>query len=172
MADRVFALEVAAAAGVVERLIESELNGRFRFPVRGGLDERVIEIRGKTDRIDVLDDGTLRVIDYKLGRMPDLDSSVQIGVYAHCARQWIEQRDGRSHPVSAASYLAFGDDHKFEGKLARTARRSRAGDPGQGWRVCHRGRAHRGRGVSAAPAHTLGVSVVRLCWNLSQGIPG
>lgn len=120
VADRVFALEVAAAAGVVERLIESELNGHFRFPVRGGLDERVIEIRGKTDRIDVLDDGTLRVIDYKLGRMPDLDSSVQIGVYAHCARQWIEQRDGRSHPVSAASYLAFGDDHKFEGKLART----------------------------------------------------
>jgi RecB family exonuclease len=120
VADRVFALEVAASAGVVERLIESELNGRFRFPVRGGLDERLIEIRGKTDRIDVLDDGTLRVIDYKLGRMPDVDSSVQIGVYAHCARQWIEQRDGRPHPVSAASYLAFGDEHKFEGRIART----------------------------------------------------
>ena len=120
VADRVFELEVASGAAVRARLLESELSGPFTFPVLSGLDERRIEIRGKADRIDVLADGTLRVIDYKLGRMPDVATSVQIGVYAHCARQWIEAKDGQLHPVSAAAYLAFGDERQFEGRLGKT----------------------------------------------------
>jgi hypothetical protein len=46
---------------------------------------------------------------------------VQIGVYAHCARQWLEARDGKPHPVTSAAYLAFGDERRLEGPLARSA---------------------------------------------------
>lgn len=119
VADRVFELEVAAGRPVVRRLIEVELAGTFRFPILHGLAERDIAIKGKADRIDVLDDGSIRVVDYKLGRMPDLERSIQIGVYAHCARQQLEAADGRPHPVSGAAYLAFGDERRLEGSLAR-----------------------------------------------------
>ncbi len=117
VAARVFELEAASGAVVRERLLEYELNGAFAFPVKFGFDTRTIEIRGKTDRIDVLGDGSLRVVDYKLGRMPDLHSSIQIAVYAHCAQAALEARDGRPHPVSAAMYVAFGDDRRLEGRL-------------------------------------------------------
>ena len=117
LAERVFELEADDGGRIVERLIEYPLVGRFTFPELGGLRSRHIEIRGKADRIDVFDDGSLRIIDYKLGKMPDVDSSVQIGVYAHTARQALEGRDGRSHPVAAAMYLAFGEERRLDGRL-------------------------------------------------------
>ena len=46
------------------------------------------------------DDGSLRVIDYKLGRLPDLDDVDSDRVYAHCAQQMLEAEDGRPHPVA------------------------------------------------------------------------
>ena len=85
------------------------------FPQLLGL-KKTIEVRGKADRVDVFHDGSLRVIDYKLGRLPDV-SSVQIGVYAHCARAVLTSRDGRPHPVKSAMHHAFGDDKRLEGKL-------------------------------------------------------
>ncbi|MEO7191312.1 MAG: PD-(D/E)XK nuclease family protein [Vicinamibacterales bacterium] len=118
VAERVFELEVAAGLPVSERLLERELVGAFTFPSADG--PRQIQIRGKADRIDVLEDGSLRVIDYKLGRMPDLDASVQVAVYAHCAQQLLESRDGQPRPVRSAAYLAFGDDRRLEGRLDRT----------------------------------------------------
>jgi RecB family exonuclease len=132
LAERVFQLEADAGGEVVRRLIEFPLEGTFVFPGLGGLREQAVAIRGKADRIDVFDDGTLRVIDYKLGRLPDLETSVQVGVYAHAARQHLE-RDGQSHPVRAAMYLAFGDDRQLEGRLGRKGDvdatiRARAGD--------------------------------------------
>jgi RecB family exonuclease len=117
VAERVFDLEITAGIGVRRRLLEYDLVGAFTFPVRNGLLSRTIEIHGKADRIDVLADGTLRVVDYKLGRMPDLDASIQAGVYAHCARQRLEADDGQAHPVSWAGYLAFGDERRLEGRL-------------------------------------------------------
>jgi RecB family exonuclease len=134
LAERVFELESDAGGRIVERLIEHTLEGAFRFPLLGGLRQRDIEIRGKADRIDVFEDGSVRVIDYKLGRLPDTETSVQIGVYAHAARQALEARDGRPHPVAAAMYLAFGDDRRLEGRLgdrdvpAAIAVDARAGD--------------------------------------------
>jgi RecB family exonuclease len=118
MAERVFELEALSGRPVKERLLERELAGPFVFPVRHGFATRTIEIRGKADRVDVFEDGSLRVIDYKLGRMPDLESSVQVAVYAHCAQQQLEARDGAPHPIAAAMYLAFGDDRRLEGRLA------------------------------------------------------
>jgi RecB family exonuclease len=117
VAERVFELEANAGRGVVRRLLERDVSGTFVFPHLHGFTTRTVDIRGKADRIDVLEDGTLRVIDYKLGRMPDTKTSVQVGVYAWCASQALEAETGRPHPVSAAMYLAFGDDRRLEGPL-------------------------------------------------------
>lgn len=117
VADRVFELEAATPGEVQRRRMEVPIEGPFQFPVRGGLSTRTIEIKGKADRVDLMADQSLRVVDYKLGRMPDLASSVQVAVYAHCARQMAEAEDGRAHPVSAAMYLAFGDERRLDGRL-------------------------------------------------------
>jgi RecB family exonuclease len=117
VAERVFELEIAAGAGVRRRLLEVDLVGSFVFPSRLGFETRTIAIRGKADRVDVLDDGSLRVVDYKLGRMPDVERSIQVAVYAYCARQQMESAEGRPHPIASASYLAFGDDRRFEGRI-------------------------------------------------------
>jgi RecB family exonuclease len=109
VAVRVFEHEAAAGGRIVAREIEQSLTGAFTFPFLGGFGQRAIEIRGKADRIDVFDDGSLRVVDYKLSRPPDKES-VQIAVYAHCARQQMEARDGRPHPIRDAAYLAFAED--------------------------------------------------------------
>jgi RecB family exonuclease len=121
VAERVFELEIAAGVQVRRRLLEIELVGEFQFPARLGFETRAIAIRGKADRVDVLEDGRLRVVDYKLGRMPDLETSVQVGVYAHCVQQQLEAEDGLPHPVASASYLAFGDDRRLEGRLGGTS---------------------------------------------------
>ncbi|ODS57779.1 MAG: hypothetical protein ABS36_04865 [Acidobacteria bacterium SCN 69-37] len=117
VADRVLELEVASGEPVAARRLEVPIDGAFVFPLRGGLTSTTITIRGKADRVDILGDGALRVIDYKLGRLPDLETSVQVAVYGHCARQVIEAEDGRPHPVADAMYLAFGDDRRFDGRM-------------------------------------------------------
>jgi RecB family exonuclease len=118
MAERVFELESDAGGEIVDRLIEFPLEGTFSFPKLNGLAPREIAIRGKADRIDVFSTGALRVIDYKLSRLPDTDSSIQIAVYAYAVQQLLEARDGRPHPVSEAMYLAFGDERQTQGPLA------------------------------------------------------
>jgi RecB family exonuclease len=116
VAARVFELEAADTREVRERLIEEKLEDAFTFPVHHGFGTRSIAVRGKADRIDVLEDGSLRVVDYKLGRMPHLETSVQVGVYAYCAREKLTARDGRPHDIAGAMYLAFGED-KLEGRV-------------------------------------------------------
>ena len=115
VAERVFELEADSGVAIAERRLETALNGVFVFP--RGFETRQIDIRGKADRVDVLADGSISVVDYKLGRMPDLRSSVQIAVYAHCARQALEAADGRPHRIASAMYLAFGDDRRLEGPI-------------------------------------------------------
>ena len=43
---------------------------------------RSVALRGKADRIDLLDDGTFRLIDYKLGWPPDRARALQLPIYA------------------------------------------------------------------------------------------
>jgi RecB family exonuclease len=121
LAERVFELESDAGGRIVERLLECDLRGPFTFPQLLGIKQKTVEVRGKADRVDVFDDGSVRVIDYKLGRLPDAETSLQIGVYAHCVRALLAARDGRSHPVKSAMYLAFGDDRKLEGSLGTSS---------------------------------------------------
>jgi RecB family exonuclease len=59
-----------------------------------------MRLRGKADRIDLLDDGTLRVVDYKLGRAPKPARALQLPVYGVCVTQQLEGRHGRS-PTAA-----------------------------------------------------------------------
>jgi RecB family exonuclease len=117
LAERVFELEADRAESVSRRLLECDLKGPFVFPLLGGLKTRTVEISGKADRIDVMANGSIRVIDYKLSRLPDLRSSVQIAVYAYAAKQLLEASDGQPHPIAGAAYLAFGDEDKLEGAL-------------------------------------------------------
>jgi RecB family exonuclease len=117
VAERVFELEAEDGGEVVARRLEEVLKGEFRFPILGGLDETTIAINGKADRIDVFRDGSLRVVDYKLGRMPDLKTSIQIATYAWAAQQQLQARDHQSHPIAAAMYLAFGDEQRLDGRL-------------------------------------------------------
>jgi RecB family exonuclease len=118
MAERVFELESDAGGDIVDRLIEFPLEGPFSFPTLNGFSQREIAIRGKADRIDVFRTGELRVIDYKLSRLPDTEASIQIAVYAHAVQKMLEARDGRPHPITQAMYLAFGDERQTEGRLA------------------------------------------------------
>ncbi len=117
VAERVFQLEADDPGVVVSRLLETELKGPFVFPRLGGFKTATIEISGKADRIDVLQGGQIRVVDYKLSRLPDTAASIQIAVYAHAARQLLEKREGRTYTVVDAMYLAFGDENRFEGRL-------------------------------------------------------
>jgi RecB family exonuclease len=117
VAERVFELEAESDEPVDYRLLEQKIQGPFQFPTLGGLSSAAIAINGKADRVDVLTDGRLRVIDYKLGRMPDLPTSIQIAAYAHAVQQQLEAADGQAHPIAAASYIAFGDEYKLEGPI-------------------------------------------------------
>ena len=73
---------------------------RFHVPDETG--PRSFTLKGKADRIDLLADGTFRVIDYKLGWPPDRTRALQLPVYALCAEQrlarpsWTELDDRRS----------------------------------------------------------------------------
>jgi RecB family exonuclease len=117
VAERVFELEADKGGHIVRRYLESDLKGSFDFPILGGLKTRPVQISGKADRIDVFADGSLRVIDYKLSRLPDVKTSVQIAVYAYAAKHWLQAQDGLAHEIAGASYLAFGDEDKLEGAL-------------------------------------------------------
>ena len=70
-------------------------------------------LRSKADRIDLLQDGTLRVIDYKLGRAPDRKRALQLPVYGACAQQALQGRRGRSWALAHAGYIAFKEKSPY-----------------------------------------------------------
>ena len=80
LAERVFELEADAGGVIADRLIEFDLRGPFAFPALGGFRQTTVNIRGKADRIDVFANGSIRVIDYKLGRMPDVNLYHEVSV--------------------------------------------------------------------------------------------
>jgi hypothetical protein len=111
LAERAFAVEIEHGTGVAERLLEHGLEGEFEF--KGSEASRRLRIRAKADRIDLLDDGTLRVIDYKLGRAPKPARALQLPIYGVCAAQHLTRRDGRAWTVSRAGYIAFKEKNVF-----------------------------------------------------------
>jgi RecB family exonuclease len=105
LAERAFAFEIEDDIEVRERLLEYELKGTFAFTADGTT--RAIPIRAKADRIDLLADDTMRVIDYKLGRAPDRKRALQLPIYGVAAQQALDGHAGRRWTLSRAGYVAF-----------------------------------------------------------------
>ncbi len=99
LGEVVFRMEAERPVEVIERRLEERFGGEFEFAGASG--PRRIAIKGVVDRIDVLADGTFRLIDYKLSSAPSKSRALQLPIYALCA----EQRLGR--PLGEAAYIAF-----------------------------------------------------------------
>ena len=111
LAERAFAFEIEQGATVVDRLLEHAIEGTFVFNAADG--PRPVAVRAKADRIDLLSDGTFRVIDYKTGRAPKGPRAVQLAVYSVCARSSLAARLGREPQVAGAGYIAFREKNAF-----------------------------------------------------------
>ncbi|MCA1559685.1 MAG: PD-(D/E)XK nuclease family protein [Acidobacteria bacterium] len=111
LAERAFTFEIEHGDEVLERLLEHALEAEFTFEGSGG--PRGVSLRAKADRIDLLADGTLRVIDYKLGKAPKPSRALQLPVYGVCAQQALEGYRGRSWTLSKAGYVAFREKNSF-----------------------------------------------------------
>ena len=136
LAERAFAFEIEQGGEVVERLLEHELEGQFVFTTADG--PRNVRLRAKADRIDLLADGTLRLVDYKLGKAPKPARALQLPVYGVCAEQSLEGRHGRSWTLGRAGYVAFREKNAFvaprDVDVARRGGRRRAGAAARGHR--------------------------------------
>jgi RecB family exonuclease len=105
LGDAVFRMEAERPVPVVERLLEFRLTLPFSLTIDGGV--RTMPLRGKLDRIDLLDDGTFRLIDYKLGWPPGRGTALQLPVYGLWAEQQLTRERGRPWTLGEAVYLAF-----------------------------------------------------------------
>jgi len=105
LGEAVLRMEAERPTAVVERLLEERLDGAFEFVTSDGA--RSIALGGKADRLDLLDDGTFRLIDYKLGWPPNRARALQLPIYALCAEQKLASHNGRAWRLGEAVYLAF-----------------------------------------------------------------
>ena len=105
LGDAVLRMEAERPVAVVERLLEHRLNGEFTIETAEG--PRIIALKGKADRVDLLADGTFRLIDYKLGWPPQRARALQLPIYSLCAEQELARTRGRRWAVGEALYLAF-----------------------------------------------------------------
>ncbi len=104
LGEAVFRMEAERPVPVVARLLEHKLEGPVTIQTDAG--PRTIQLRGKADRLDLLADGTFRLIDYKLGWPPDRGKALQLPIYALCAEQQLTEQ-GRRWTLGEAVYLAF-----------------------------------------------------------------
>jgi RecB family exonuclease len=114
-------MEAEREVSVVERLLEHELRGTFTITTAAG--PREVQLRGKADRVDLLEDGTFRLIDYKLGWPPDRTRALQLPVYSVCAEQRLRGRHGREWKLGEAMYLAFKGPRRVVPLFATAANR-------------------------------------------------
>ena len=105
LGEAVMRMEAERAPRVIERLLEHRLDGALSIQTTDG--PRSIVLRGKADRIDLLEDGTFRLIDYKLGWPPQRSRALQLPIYALAAEQWLAGRHGKTWTLGEAAYLAF-----------------------------------------------------------------
>jgi RecB family exonuclease len=105
LGEVVFRMEAERPAPVAERLLEEKLRGEFEFV--GPRGPRRIRLYGVADRIDLLEDGTFRLVDYKLSSAPSKSRALQLPIYGLCAEQRLQQHRGRSWTLGEAAYIAF-----------------------------------------------------------------
>ncbi len=104
LGERAFRFEAAQAQPLVARELEVPLDGEYTL----GPDARPIRLRGTADRIDLLGDGTLRLVDYKTGKASNARDLLQVKIYGALAETRLRGRLGRTWTVADAGYLAFG----------------------------------------------------------------
>jgi ATP-dependent helicase/nuclease subunit B len=117
LAEAVFQIEAEWETPVVERLLEHSLTGDFEIQAEN--EARRVSLRGKADRIDLLADGTFRIIDYKLTRAPDRKLALQLPIYTICTAQHLLELKGTPWEPGQAGYIAFGADRRFVPMLGR-----------------------------------------------------
>jgi ATP-dependent helicase/nuclease subunit B len=130
LAEIALAAEAVRPVPVRDRLLEYPFEGVFEMEADGI--RRAVRLRGKADRVDLLADGSMRVVDYKIGRAPV--DSIQLPVYVLCLLQHFE-RSGRPVTVGEALYLAFGERHDAARTVVESAARSGASLEGAERRV-------------------------------------
>lgn len=113
--DVVLRMEAERDVPVIERWLEHRLEGTYTLRAPDGV--REVSLRGVADRIDLLGDGTFRVIDYKSSRASD---DLQLAIYATAARQRLAGYRGRDWVLGEAAYVAFREDPPVR-KLARAS---------------------------------------------------
>jgi RecB family exonuclease len=113
--DVVLRMEAERETPVTERWLEHKLDGQVRL--RGADGERAIALRGIADRVDLLADGTFRVVDYKSSRA---SSPLQLAMYATALGQQLSDYRGRRWVLGEAAYIAFREDPPVR-PLARAA---------------------------------------------------
>ena len=109
--EMVLAAEAERPAPVRERLLEFELDGEFTFGA--GAAARVVRLRGKADRVDLLDGRRFRLIDYKSGGAPQRAQTIQLPVYVACVAQQLGRTRGGNWTLAEAGYLAFGEARPY-----------------------------------------------------------
>jgi RecB family exonuclease len=117
LAEAVFQAEAEWETPVVERLLEHSLEGQFEIQTE--TETRRVALRGKADRIDLLEDGTFRIIDYKLSRAPDRKQALQLPIYTVCTVQHLRRTRGEEWEPGQAGYIAFGQERQFVPMLQR-----------------------------------------------------
>ncbi len=105
LGEIVFRMEAERPVEVVERLLEYRLEGEFELAGPDG--PRRVALRGIADRLDLLADGTIRLIDYKLSSAPHKSRALQLPIYGVCAEQKLGMHNGRRWTLGEAAYIAF-----------------------------------------------------------------
>jgi RecB family exonuclease len=109
IAHRVFAMEAERPDEVSERLLEFPLEGDFVFRAGDGR-SRTVTLSAKTDRIDVLGGGALRIIDYKSKKTPDVRQALQLPIYSFVAVESLRAARGGDWTIGEALYVSFEGD--------------------------------------------------------------
>ena len=94
----------------------------FRSTLSTAAGPRLVSLRGRADRIDLLDGGSFRLIDYKLGWPPNRARALQLPTYAVCAEQRLANL-GRRWVLGEAAYLAFKGPRRVVALFASPASR-------------------------------------------------
>jgi RecB family exonuclease len=102
LADLVLRMEAERGVPVLGRRLEERFDALFQL--EGPAGARTLPIRGVVDRIDLLADGTLRVIDYKSSLPP---AALQLAIYAVTAAGRLRGHLGRQWTVGEAAYIIF-----------------------------------------------------------------
>ncbi|MPY88446.1 MAG: hypothetical protein GEU99_11020 [Luteitalea sp.] len=111
LVDRILRAEISAPGLVSARLVEHRIDGRYLFEEKG--EERWVSVRGVADRVDLLEENRLRVIDYKIGRAPRSPVALQPQIYGLCLEQQLARERGGTWQLAEAGYLALGQAEPY-----------------------------------------------------------